>query len=168
MAKKKALGRIRVRPSVARPIIQSTVERPSRIKVVSGIERKERVCADWCALSAWHNWASIHMRAAWNHGGLVFFVPKGKILVIELVTAEIVVPFGEAARLRMNTTLGTRPSNLDLVLTLQGTPNGVAIWVCTHSLRAYSETIVEFWVNRDNPWTEGEAFVCVSGYLVTP
>jgi hypothetical protein len=106
MAKKKVLGRIRVRPSVARPIIQSTVERPSRIKVVSGIERKERVCADWCALSAWHNWASIHMRAAWNHGGLVFFVPKGKILVIELVTAEIVVPFGEAARLRMNTTLG--------------------------------------------------------------
>jgi hypothetical protein len=165
MAKKKAWAHT-VRPSVARPIIQSTVERPSRIKVVSGIERKERVCADWCALSAWHLGQHPHARGL-NHGGLRSLFPR-ELLVVELVTAEIVVPFGEAARLRMNTTLGTRPSNLDLVLTLQGTPNGVAIWVCTHSLRAYSETMVEFWVNRDNPWTEGEAFVCVAGYLVTP
>ena len=81
------------------------------------------MCADWCALSAWHNWASIHKRAGWNHGGLAFFVPKRKILVIELVTAEIVVPFGEAARLRMNTTLGTRPLNLD-----RPHPTGDAQW----------------------------------------
>ena len=169
MAKKKLVGRTLFRPSAARPFIQSTVERPSRIKAVVDLKRKqERVCADWCALSAWHNWTDIHMRPAWNHGGLGFLVPKGKILVVELVTATIVVPFGEAARLRMNTALGGRPSNLDLALTLQGTPNGIAIWVCTQSLRAYSDLMVDFSVNRDNPWTEGDAFVSVSGHLVTP
>jgi hypothetical protein len=38
----------------------------------------------------------------------------------------------------------------------------------TLSLRAYSDGTLDFTVNRDNPWTEGHVFVCVSGYLVTP
>lgn len=37
-----------------------------------------------------------------------------------LVTASIIVPSGEWARLRMHTSLGTVPSNLDLFLTFQG------------------------------------------------
>jgi len=37
--------------------------------------------------------------------------PAGKRAVIELVTAQILVPQGEWARLRMYTSLGTLPSN---------------------------------------------------------
>jgi len=43
-----------------------------------------------------------------------------------------------------------------------------AIWVCTQSLRAYTDGLLEFNVNRDNAVTEGDALICVSGHLVTP
>ena len=54
-------------------------------------------------------------------------VPKGKRAVIELVTAQIIVPEGEWARLRMYTSLGSVPSNLDLFLTFQGNVGGKAM-----------------------------------------
>jgi transposase len=86
--------------------------------------------------------------------------------VIELVTATINVPQGEFARLRMFTSLGSAPSNLDLTLTPQGQFGGQQILMCTHNVRVYSDSLIEFNVNRDNAQTSGNAFICISGYLV--
>lgn len=93
-------------------------------------------------------------------------VPSGRRAVIKLVTATISVPAGEWARLRMYTSLGMVPSNLDLVLTSQGTLNGMHQLVATHSLRAYTDHTIDFGVGRDNATTAGRVFVCISGYLV--
>jgi len=92
-------------------------------------------------------------------------VPKGKRAVIELVTAQIIVPSGEWARLRMYTSLGTAPSNIDLFLTFQGNVEGNAIYVATHALRAYTDSLIEFDVNRDNAITAGSGLICISGYV---
>jgi hypothetical protein len=155
-----------------RSIVRSKVERTARAKALAHERKKKKApakeCNDWCALTAWHSWRSQHLTPSYNW--LVSFtVPAGKVLVIELVTASIEVPVGEAARLRMYTSLGSSPSNLDLALTPQGVANGdTAIWVCTQSIRAYTDGLLEFDVNRDNPNTEGDALICVSGHLVTP
>ena len=86
--------------------------------------------------------------------------------MIELVTAEIVVPHGEWARLRLFTSLGQVASNLDLILTRQGQQaDGRDVLHCTHAIRAYSDNTIEFNVNRDNAQTEGDALICISGYL---
>jgi hypothetical protein len=92
--------------------------------------------------------------------------PAGKIAVIELVTASILVPAGEFARLRMFTTLGSAASNLDFTLTPQGQVGGRRILMCTHAVRVYSDSQIEFNVNRDNAQTTGSALICISGYLV--
>ena len=97
--------------------------------------------------------------ADWN------IVPKGKRAVIELVTAQIIVPSGEWARLRMYTSLGFVPSNLDLFLTFQGNVSGNAIYDATHALRAYTDNEIDFDINRDNATTSGSAVICISGYI---
>jgi hypothetical protein len=74
--------------------------------------------------------------------------PKGKRAVIELVTAQIIVPQGEWVRLRMYTSLGMVPSNPDLFLTFQGNVSGNGI------------------INRDNATTSSSALICISGYIV--
>lgn len=82
------------------------------------------------------------------------------------VAASIEVPSGEWARLRMNTSLGSVPSNLDLVLTPQGQiSTGQNVYVATHNIRSYTDGRIEFNVNRDNAQTSGHAFICISGYL---
>jgi len=81
-----------------------------------------RECNDWCALFGWQSWRSQHLTPSYNWL-INFAVPAGKVLVIELVTASIEVPVGEAARLRMYTSLGSTPSNLDLALMPQGVAN---------------------------------------------
>jgi hypothetical protein len=90
---------------------------------------------------------------------------SGKRAVIELVTVQILVPQGEWARLRMYTSLGSIASNIDLFLTPQGVVSGRAIFVVTHSIRAYSDGPIEFDINRDNAVTEGHALICISGYV---
>jgi hypothetical protein len=93
-------------------------------------------------------------------------IPTGKRAVIELVTAQIIVPPGEWVRLRMFTSLGSAPSNIDLFLTFQGNVGGKAIYVAPHPLRVYSDNEVDFNINRDNATTTGSALVCISGYIV--
>ena len=125
---------------------------------------------DCRALSAFHAWREealppsfnviIDFNPAWG------IPPAGKRAVIELVTATINVPQGEFARLRMFTSLGSAPSNLDLTLTPQGQFGGQQILMCTHNVRVYSDSLIEFNVNRDNAQTSGNAFICISGYLV--
>ena len=85
--------------------------------------------------------------------------------MIELVTATISVPAGEKARLRLFTGLPQAASNLDFVLTEQGKVSGNDLLVATHSVRVYSDSPIEFNVNRDNAQTKGEAVICISGYL---
>jgi hypothetical protein len=126
-------------------------------------------CDDCRAVAAFQAWHSIDMTPSFNW--LVSFadwkiIPKGKRAVIELVTAQIIVPSGEWARLRMYTSLGSVPSNLDLFLTFQGNVSGNAIYDATHSLRAYSDSEIEFDINRDNAITNGSALICISGYIV--
>lgn len=171
MAEKRPSGNARHKTEPHRSIVRSKVERPARAKALAHVRKKKpptKECNDWCALFAWQSWRSQHLTPSYNWI-IDFTVPAGRILVIELVTASIEVPVGEAARLRMFTSLGTSPSNLDLALTPQGVRNGdTAIWVCTQSIRAYTDGTLEFDVNRDNALTEGDALICVSGHLVTP
>jgi hypothetical protein len=102
-----------------------------------------------------------------------FEIPDGKRLVIELFTAQILVPAGEGARLRLMTQLDGTASTIDLALTSQGELGGrVEVLVATHAIRAYADNDPsgdgDFHVNinRDNEETPGRALVCVSGYLV--
>ena len=125
-------------------------------------------CDDCRATTAYQAWHSVELTPSFNV--LVSFadwniVPKGKRAVIELVTAQIIVPSGEWARLRMYTSLGTVPSNLDLFLTLQGNVSGNSIYDATHSLRAYTDNEIEFDISRDNATTSGSALICISGYI---
>lgn len=125
-------------------------------------------CDDCRAMTAFQAWHSLELTPSYNW--MVSFadwnlIPKGKRAVIELVTAQIIVPQGEWARLRMYTSLGTVPSNLDLFLTFQGNVDGNAIYDATHSIRAYSDSDIEFDINRDNATTSGSALICVSGYI---
>lgn len=137
----------------------ATRGRPARIKAA------ER-CEDCRVTNAFHQWRSQHLTPAYSW--MIDFpaVPAGKRAVIELVTATITVPSGERARFRMYTSLGTAPSNLDLLLTPQGKVAGREFLVATHSLRVYSDHLIEFAVGRDNATTEGDLFVCISGYLI--
>lgn len=126
-------------------------------------------CDDCRATTAFQASQSVDLTPSFNVG--VSFddwniVPKGKRAVIELVTAQIIVPEGEWARLRMFTSLGSVPSNLDLFLTFQGNVGGKAIYDATHSLRAYSDNDIDFNINRDNATTTGSALICISGYIV--
>src|SRR5580704_10088297 len=126
------------------------------------------VCEDCRAATAFHAWHSVNLTPSFNV--MVSFadwkiVPKGKRAVIELVTAQIIVPSGEWARLRMFTSLGSVPSNLDLFLTFQGNVSGNAIYDATHALRAYTDNDIEFDINRDNATTSGSALICISGYI---
>jgi hypothetical protein len=126
-------------------------------------------CEDCRATNAFQAWHSIDMTPSFNW--LVSFddwniVPTGKRAVIELVTAQIIVPDGEWARLRMYTSLGSVPSNLDLFLTFQGNVGGNAIYDATHSIRAYTDHDISFDINRDNATTSGSAMICISGYVV--
>lgn len=126
-------------------------------------------CDDCRATTAFQAWHSVDLTPSFNV--MVSFadwklVPKGKRAVIELVTAEVVVPSGEWARLRMYTSLGTVPSNLDLFLTFQGNVSSRAIYNATHSLRAYTDNEIDFNINRDNATTSGSALICISGYVV--
>ncbi len=125
-------------------------------------------CDDCRATSAFQAWHSVDLPASFNMA--VSFadwnlVPKGKRAVIELVTAQIIVPAGEWARLRMYTSLGSVPSNLDFFLTFQGNVGGNTIYDATHSLRAYTDNDIEFDINRDNATTTGSALICISGYI---
>ncbi len=126
-------------------------------------------CDDCRATAAFQAWHSLDMTPSFNWE-ISFddwkIVPKGKRAVIELVTAQIIVPQGEWARLRMFTSLGMVPSNLDLFLTFQGNVSGNAIYVGTHSLRAYTDHDIDFNINRDNATTSGSALICISGYVV--
>ena len=127
-----------------------------------------QTCDDCRAATAFQAWHSLDLTPSFNW--LVSFAdygipPAGKRAVIELVTAQIIVPAGEWARLRMYTSLGTQPSNLDLFLTFQGNVSGQAIYDATHSLRAYSDGPIEFDINRDNAETAGSALICISGYI---
>jgi len=126
-------------------------------------------CEDCRATTAFQAWHSLDLTPSYNWE--VSFddwkiVPKGKRAVIELVTAQIIVPSGEWARLRMYTSLGSVPSNLDLFLTFQGNVGGNAVYVATHSLRAYTDQEISFDINRDNATTTGSALICISGYIV--
>ncbi len=170
MAATRATARVRHPGTIATPQVRVHVPPAQRKKSVlltrkTALRAKE--CQDWCALHGYHAWHEQHMTPSYNWM-FDIPIPAGKLFVVELVTAQILVPAGESARLRMYTSLGPSPSNLDLFLTPQGVANGNAIYVATHALRAYSDGPVGFDVNRDNAVTEGDAFVCMSGHLVTP
>ncbi|MGB8206274.1 MAG: hypothetical protein WCF69_01485, partial [Mycobacterium sp.] len=122
-------------------------------------------CRAATAFQAWHSVdliPSVNVSVSFDDWKIV---PKGKRAVIELVTAQIVVPEGEWARLRMYTSLASVPANLDLFLTFQGNVGGNAIYDATHSLRAYSDNEIDFDINRDNATTTGSALICISGYI---
>ena len=100
--KKKSLG-----PPV-RDAVQSRVAKGAPPKSAVR-DRAAGTCEDCRATTAFQAWHSIDLTPSFN----VFvsfadwkIVPKGKRAVIEFVTAQIIVPSGEWARLRMYTSLG--------------------------------------------------------------
>lgn len=121
---------------------------------------------DNCAADAYLEWHDADLTPAFNFE-LGFNPPAGQRLVIELVTATVEVPAGESARLRMFTGFSSgQAGNFDLTLTPQGVVGGNAVYVATHSVRAYTDGFLGFNVNRDNAQTAGYALICVSGYTV--
>lgn len=127
-----------------------------------------QICDDCRAVTAFHAWHDLDLTPSFNW--LVSFAdygipPAGKRAVIELVTAQILVPQGEWVRLRMYTSLGSIASNIDLFVTPQGVVSGQTIYDATHSIRAYSDGPIEFDINRDNAVTPGHALICISGYI---
>jgi hypothetical protein len=155
---------VRVRKAVRRAASPSTVPGSALRATTAG------ACEDCRATTAFQAWHSVDMTSSANWG-ISFadwkIVPKGKRAVIELVTARITVPSGKWARLRMYTSLGTVASNLDLFLTFQGDASGQAIYVATHSIRAYTDNEINFEIEieRDNATTRGSGLICVSGYV---
>jgi hypothetical protein len=153
--------------------IRETVERPSQAAAMASTPPIKAYVAQRCEEcrvdNAFHAWRDQHLTPSFNWAvdftGTVN-IPIGKRAVIELVTATVSVPSGERARLRMYTSLGFAASNLDFVLTSQGQVGGREILVATHSVRVYSDSLIEFNVNRDNAQTEGDAFICISGYFI--
>ena len=151
--------------------IRRSVQSPVKREALGKAKTREPAkpgCEDCRATTAFHAWHDVDLQPAFNV--TVSFadwniVPKGKRAVIELVTAEALVPSGEWVRLRMNTSLGSVPSNLDLALTFQGNVGDKALYVATHSLRAYTDHVIAFTVNRDNANTAGSALICISGYI---
>ena len=126
------------------------------------------VCDDCKATTAFQAWRSFTLTPSFNVGvdfASWHIVPAGKRATIELITAEIRVPSGEQARLRLFTSLGSASSNLDLFLTFQGNVGPSSVYTATHSLRAYSDGSIQFNVNRDNATTQGEGLICISGYI---
>jgi hypothetical protein len=80
-------------------------------------------CDDCRAANAFHAWHDLEMTPSFNWElsfGDYGIPPAGKRAVIELVTAQILVPQGEWTRLRMFTSLGTQLSNLDLSSRFRG------------------------------------------------
>jgi hypothetical protein len=151
-----------VRSTVEASIAQEVVPRSMVRTTAKGS------CDDCRATTAFQAWHSVNLQPSFNV--TVSFadwkiVPKGKRAIIELVTAEIIVPSGEWARLRMYTSLGSVPSNIDLFLTFQGNVGSNAVYVGTHPLRAYTDNEIDFNINRDNGTTTGSALICISGYI---
>jgi len=153
--------------------IRKTLDARAPKTTISGKQRVKTLvteqCKDCRVDNAFHAWRNQQLTPSFNT--FIDFSswgipPAGKRAVIELVTATISVPSGERARLRMFTSLGSVPSNLDFVLTPQGPVGGLELLSCTHSVRVYSDQLIEFNVNRDNGQTAGGAFICISGYVV--
>jgi hypothetical protein len=156
--------------SSAAPVRDTTQESASRGTLPRTAVRTATAgeCEDCRATTAFQAWHDVELAPSFNTS--VSFadwkiIPKGKRAVIELVTTQIVVPANEWARLRMYTSLGSVPSNLDLFLTFQGNVSGNAIYDATHSLRAYTDNEIDFDINRDNATTSGSALICISGYI---
>ena len=128
------------------------------------VTSKALAACDCRARNAYHEWRDADLPPAFNVE-INFSIPAKTRLVVEFVTATVMVPAGEMARLRMYTGLGTSPSNLDLTLTPQGIVSGQQFLVATHCTRVYADSLLAFNVNRDNALTSGHALVCISGYL---
>jgi hypothetical protein len=147
---------------------------PARTTVRSKIEVARepvpaKTCADCKAFSAFQYWQDQTLTPSFNweidFSSLVN-IPAGKRAVIELVTALIEVPGNESARLRLYTSLGSAASNLDLTVEKQSAAGAAtAQYTATHPLRAYSDNLIAFNINRDNASTAGYALICISGYI---
>ena len=126
-------------------------------------------CEDCRVGNSFQAWERSDLAPMWNtvidfsNWGLP---SPGKRAVIELVTAQIVVPPRERARLRMRTSLNGVPSYIDLALTPQGIYGDQYMLVATHAIRAYSDQMIQFDVGRDNDQTRGLAEIGICGYLV--
>lgn len=161
-------------PRAEAPSVRDVVQAPNQrgVPFVGPVVRAKvsKGCDDCRAQEAFQAWHSKNLVPAFNVA-IDFsdwgIPPAGTRAVIELVTASVFVPHGERARLRLFTSLDQVPSNLDLTLSPQGQQaDGRDVLVGTHAIRAYSDNLIQFNVNRDNPQTEGEALICISGYLV--
>ena len=130
-----------VRNATQQTIASSTLSR-AVVRTTTASE-----CEDCRAMTAFHAWHDVVLAASFNTS-ISFadwkIIPKGKRAVIELVTAQVLVPTNEWARLRMYTSLGTVPSNIDLFLTFQGNVSGKSVYDATHAVRIYSDNEIEF------------------------
>ena len=156
---------------LAAPVVRRAVRRP----VPRPKARECEDCRAWTAFQATtYGILSNALNTTFDLSSAVK-IPKGKRAVIELVTASIFVPAKTWVSLRMYTSLGIVPSNLDLYLTPQGVHSGANVpvprtretWVATHSLRAYTDNDISFDVGRDYLDEPGDATICISGYIAS-
>lgn len=122
-------------------------------------------CTNPCASNSFVEWREINLTPSFNYE-LNFGVPAGKQAVIELITATIEVPIGEWVRIRFYTSIGSAPGNFDLTVVPQGNVNGQTIFIATHPLKVYTDSLLAVNINRDNDTTSAYALVCIGGYLL--
>ena len=123
------------------------------------------LCKNPCASNSFVEWQDETLPPSLNYE-FNFTVPDGRQAVIELITATVIVPVGEWARLRLFTSIGTSPGNFDLTLKPQGAVDGQTIYVATHPLKVYTDSLLAINVNRDNATTSGYALISIGGYLL--
>ena len=150
-------------------VVTNAITEPVPVQVVNAVP--VQVVNDFRAQNAFQVCLEKDLEPAFD-APFNFDIPDGKRLTIELITAQVMIPIGEGARLRLMTHVDTIASNIDLVLTSQGQVGGQEVLVATHAIRAYADDRpaasedFQVSVNRDNGETSGHALICVSGYLV--
>lgn len=143
------------------------VSRPAA-KAATGDRALVPGCKDPTAFSAFVMWRSNPTSEA--VGSIVDFaeelaLAKAERAVVEHVSARVSVPKGTHVRFRMFTSLGYSAGNIDLIAAYQGCIHGKDVHVVSHSMRAYTDRMLQVVCEADDAGASEDLLVCVSGYI---
>lgn len=155
--------RVRILEKLEEPAIRAAWAMRDRLTV-----RALRGRDDYEVENAFHSWRSQRLGGAPE--SVIDFrgsIPAGKRALVTLVSAIVDVPTGGKARLHMHTRRGFVPADLELVFTGRGrAAGGGDVLFATHAVHAHSDGVVQFGVTREDGAAEGDAFICISGFLI--
>jgi hypothetical protein len=120
---------------------------------------------------AWHHSEGIFLTGSSGSVKTVFIVPAGKRLVIESVSARVVVtPIDSVSTLNFLTTVqGLSTAFHEIQVSRQGSDlNGSQVFAGTHAVRAYADpgTDVMVQFGRSDTTTDASPVITLVGHLV--